>query len=70
MIRVRVSPARTWSLQDGYTLDEGVVQAAVKACCRAGRPSEAEAILVKSLDRGVVPEVGCFRSCQKLYCVR
>lgn len=57
---------RPWSLQEGYTLDEGVVQAAVKACCRAGRPSEAEAILVKSLERGVVPEVGCFRAWQRL----
>ncbi|CAM9457142.1 unnamed protein product, partial [Laminaria digitata] len=47
-------------LEEGYTLDEGVVQAAVKACCRAGRPSEAEAILVKSLERGVVPEVSLF----------
>lgn len=69
MIRVRVSLARTWSLQEGYTLDEGVVQAAVKACCRAGRPSEAEAILVKSLDRGVVPEVGCFFARGKSYSV-
>lgn len=31
---------------------------AVKACCRAGRPQEAEAILAKSLERGLVPEVG------------
>lgn len=31
--------------------------AAVKACCRAGRPSEAEAVLEKSLAEGVVPEV-------------
>lgn len=48
---------RPWSLQEGYALDDGVVQAAVKACCRAGRPSEAEAVLVKSLERGLVPEV-------------
>lgn len=64
----------TWSLQEGYTLDEGVVQAAVKACCRAGRPSEAEAILAKSLERGVVPEVGWFsllgQKLQRIYVER
>lgn len=45
------------ALQEGYALDDGVVTAVVKACCRAGRPSEAEAVLEKSLARGLVPEV-------------
>lgn len=40
-----------------------MVSAAVKACCRAGRPSEAEAILAKSLAEGLVPEVKCFLLC-------
>lgn len=44
-------------MQEGYELDEGVVNNAVKACCRAGRPDEAEAVLAKSLERGLVPEV-------------
>lgn len=49
-----------FAAQEGYALDDGVVSAAVKACCRAGRPSEAEAILAKSLARGLVPEVTLF----------
>lgn len=44
-------------MQEGYELEVGIVNNAVKACCRAGRPSEAEAILAKSLERGLVPEV-------------
>lgn len=44
--------------QEGYELDEGVVTAAVKACCRAGRSSEAEAVLSKSIQEGFIPEVG------------
>ncbi|CAN0131462.1 unnamed protein product, partial [Hapterophycus canaliculatus] len=47
-------------MQEGYELDEGVVNNAVKACCRAGRPNEAEAILAKSLERGLIPEVSLF----------
>lgn len=44
-------------VQKGYPLDEQVVTAAVKACCRAGRPSEAEAVLAESMAQGLVPEV-------------
>lgn len=44
-------------LQKGYPLDDQVVTAAVKACCRAGRPSEAEAVLAESMAQGLVPEV-------------
>lgn len=52
-----LSPRSGRIAQEGYELDEGVVNNAVKACCRAGRPSEAEAVLAKSLERGLVPEV-------------
>lgn len=45
------------AVQEGYELEVGIVNNAVKACCRAGRPSEAEAVLAKSLERGLVPEV-------------
>ena len=56
-------------VQEGYELDEGVVNNAVKACCRAGRPSEAEAVLAKSLERGLVPEVCvCGGVCMLVFC--